>query len=235
MPLEELSEEEKHQSPQIEQRGGDHIIQVGRVDGDVKFHLLSLKTTLMIIIFAIIAGVVSFYVYPRVQRFRQRFKKMGGEYNFVIAQFHQTNKLPYDVGQLLYKRLLINKGRIAEQLKIDHQLIDIRSPRIMGTIKGKPKDTQEEKARTWAEKIGADVIIYGTIQSEGSTVSIAPEFFGNCRFTLEDYSFHAKELSDESRMGTPIKVDEYPIETLSARSIAFILKDYIMIEVVTIK
>ena len=135
MPLEELSEEEKHQSPQIEQRGGDHIIQVGRVDGDVKFHLLSLKTTLMIIIFAIIAGVVSFYVYPRVQRFRQRFKKMGGEYNFVIAQFHQTNKLPYDVGQLLYKRLLINKGRIAEQLKIDHQLIDIRSPRIMGTIK----------------------------------------------------------------------------------------------------
>ena len=200
---------------------GKNIIQIGTVV------IPTLPVLALVLLLAAVALV------SIMQPWRPRGpKKMTGEFNVAVAEFQVIGDGKaediYNVAQVFYERLNVEIVSLSERLQVVEargpkpKVVELRGPVETGLISGNTPEKRWEGAEKLAQDIGADVVIYGTVEVEDRVMRVSPEFYVNRKSFCE-----AEEVVGQHRMGASIDVDPlFKWETnwrLSARSRALSL------------
>jgi len=125
---------------------------------------------------------------------------MTGVWNVAVADFTSTGKQPISrdvtekASNVFYSQLNQELSNLASELGLS---IDVWSPKKTGKIEGA---TQAEKR---ANAIGANILIYGTVERDDGTLKISPEFFVDITDTYE-----TEELVGEHAFGSSVMLYE---------------------------
>lgn len=83
---------------------------------------------------------------------------------------------------------------------------ELRSPDQGCLVKGRDREQRAANAESWAEALGADVLIYGAIVEDGEGAELQPEFYVAYRGFSE-----ATDLAGPHELGRPVRVS-MPVE-----------------------
>jgi hypothetical protein len=157
---------------QVDTRGGQFI---GR---DLKIFNLSLPLLPVVVILIAIILVLTYLLLPK------RPKAMTGEFNIAVAEFgvldSEGNPARSEDGkrfaEFLHQRLTTEF--VGLDLKIPYE---IWSPKDTGLIQGADPAKRAQSAGDLADKINANVLIYGIIREAEGSSQVNPEFYVNYR------------------------------------------------------
>jgi len=189
-------------------RGGVAIS--GDVGGDVVISFgprqLAISRMAQILIGLIALGVAFLVV---AQAFGLRTSTappvMEGDFNVAVAQFQVVGQgegleEAHDLAQSFANAIDRELRTLAAEID---QHIEVRTPQATGPVEGGTEAARAENAHALAERIGADVVIYGLIEVDGLAATIKPEF------TVRSQEFTAvAEMTGQYRMGSPLSVDK---------------------------
>jgi tetratricopeptide (TPR) repeat protein len=118
-----------------------------------------------------------------------------------------------ELARLLYTRL--ESGFEGLNLAVPYEL---RSPDQSCPIKGATREDRAAAAEAWANRIDADVVIYGAIVQEAESAQLQPEFYVAYRgFTQASELVGPHELGRPLRVAMPVQpqdlegVDDHPL------------------------
>lgn len=153
----------------------------------------------MMIVFTTLTGVT---VTPETSD--KKNKKMSGDFRVAIANFSTGNNvnsdLGYDIAQNSYERI----EKLIDDYNTTDLIITVWGPALVGEIKGKDNVERVEEAERLADEIGADVIVYGTIEQDSNFLHIIPEFYISSKNFYE-----AEEILGQHYFGSPIDISSY--------------------------
>lgn len=184
----------------INQHAGDNATQIGFIQGAVTFiqKLPKWLLPLLLVIASLIVLILLILVGPLLQGPGQ----MNGTFNIAVAAFDVLedgkSKASKDGERLandVYVELL--KGNDSYPLGN----VVIWGPDEVGRVSGADVMTRDHEARIKAQKIGANVLIYG-ILDDSSTLQLLPKFY------INELGFaDALELTGNYPLGNSIKID----------------------------
>jgi tetratricopeptide (TPR) repeat protein len=128
--------------------------------------------------------------------------RMAGTYNIAVAAFetHSSDIFHEEdgvqIGNWLVQQLLNQEPSFPKGTNID-----IWGPEQVGVIAGESNEDRAAEAQRIAEKIGAHIVIYGSLQSDNSVATANPEFY----VAIANFEL-AQELTGSHRLGTPIPI-----------------------------
>lgn len=143
------------------------------------------------IVILVLAGIVGGYWYSKQPRI------MTGDFNIAVSEFTQVGdsepKVATIVSQQVF-RFLDDQAKLItfENVQVAHKNI--------GWI------TSAEEAKALAEKINAQVIIYGDVTTIGKQARLTPQFY-----IAEAFRANVSELNGQQRLAAPIT---FPIDSL---------------------
>lgn len=132
--------------------------------------------------------------------------KMTGSFNVAVAEFSTQG----EGDGLEGAQRLVQDFANAIELNMDElgggeRKFDFRPPREIGSIPGADSVERATNARTLADKIGADIVIYGVVEVHGVRATIRPEFYIND--SVNDGLVEAWEITGQYEMGSPLPVE----------------------------
>jgi len=128
--------------------------------------------------------------------------QMAGDFRIAIAEFQvkgentATSRIGQEVAEGVARRL---QGGLAATETRMH--IEVWGPEKVGRIKGSNGAARAQHAAEVAQRIEADVVVYGTMTLESPLWAVAPSFL------VSDHSFYdAQELLGEHELGEPFQI-----------------------------
>ncbi|MCK6630333.1 MAG: tetratricopeptide repeat protein [Anaerolineae bacterium] len=130
---------------------------------------------------------------------------MTGDFNIAITQFQVVGRGDglddaQELAQSFANAIDREMSGLADEIK---QRIEVRPPQESGSIMGATEEKRAENAHILAEKINADVVIYGMIEVNDKAATIKPEFY----VRSDDFTATA-EVTGQYRMGSEISIDK---------------------------
>ena len=198
-----------------------HVIQLGkiiitRIDNKA-FNKLKQLTFIQLFISISVIILLAGTLYLLVTRLQPLPEKMSGDLKIAVSNFEVideaiTSDESIRISDAFYTRLNSSFIKLLDDEDLE-LTITVWDPhevqRVASNVHG---DTQAEKiqmADTIAQKIDADIVIYGEIIQTIDGLSIIPEFYVSPRYT--DNFYEAQELIGQYRLGTPLSE---PIATI---------------------
>mgnify|MGYP006283227931 CR=1 FL=1 len=148
----------------------------------------------------IVLGILVAVSYLIVQNFdSNQSDKMMGEFNIAVAEFDVIDSSKdTDAGlqfsQIVVKELEKNLNEVDPNIDITYW-----GPSRVGKVAGLTKENRAMEAQDIAEKINADIVLYGIVDNLSAEWSVTPEFY----FSLEN-SYDAEEIVGQHNLGSPI-------------------------------
>lgn len=136
---------------------------------------------------------------------RPKLAPMTGDFNVAVAQFQIVGQgKGFEDGKRLSQSFTNAMDREIQVLSDEiEQRIEVRPPSEMRIIQGTTDEERAKNAHIIAEKINADVVIYGVIHINGLAATIKPEFYvRNTEFS------NVAEITGQYRMGSAVIIDK---------------------------
>jgi tetratricopeptide (TPR) repeat protein len=131
--------------------------------------------------------------------------EMTGEWNVAVARFDVQGderirrKDVNTMSEVFYNRFASEMANLSDETGL---VIEVLSPEQTGAIRGDSDEVRAEKAAAKAEKINADVVLYGTVTREGEVLQFKPEFYVDIKNMYE-----AEEMVGQHTIGSPISIE----------------------------
>jgi len=178
---------------QVDTRGGQFI---GR---DLKIFNVSLPMMPVVVILVAVILVMAYLVLPK------RPKAMTGLFNIAVAEFSVLNSegqpLRTEDGkkfaEFLHQRLVTEFAGLG--LTIPYE---IWSPEYTGLIPGGDPAERARSPGALADRINANILVYGVINKAEDSSRVYPEFYVNYRGFEQ-----AQEITGEHELGKSIRLD----------------------------
>jgi tetratricopeptide (TPR) repeat protein len=144
--------------------------------------------------------------------------RMTGEYNVVVTEFDARDETGRPVPSEAAADLSRNLAEtLQEDLRgVESANIQVRAPGEAGRLSGTSDEERARSARLLADRIGADVVVYGWLDASGATLQ--PEFYVKERVLTD-----AQELVGSFRLGSAITaaapIDEEAAARITVREI----------------
>jgi tetratricopeptide (TPR) repeat protein len=125
--------------------------------------------------------------------------RMTGEYNVVVTEFDSRDEAGRPVRSQVASDLSQNLAEtLQEDLRgVESANIEVRAPGEAGRLSGTSAEERALAARRLADRIGADVVVYGWL--DASRTTLQPEFYIKERVLTD-----AQELVGSFRLGSAI-------------------------------
>jgi tetratricopeptide (TPR) repeat protein len=125
--------------------------------------------------------------------------RMSGDFRVAVAGFAVDGQPGNsDIGTELADGVYLNLKQAFEDLNLGFQ-ITVREPEKVGTIHGATSEERAKSAQELAEKIGADVVVYGVMDVTNPVWKVTPEFF-----VATQNFYEAEEIVGEHEFGESI-------------------------------
>jgi tetratricopeptide (TPR) repeat protein len=126
-------------------------------------------------------------------------KRMTGEFKIAVAGFALEGSTENEtLGLQLAESVYLRLQETFEETELDF-IVSVWGPQRVGSIKASNREKRAQQAEKLAETIGADIIIYGRIDTNHSPWEASPEFYVNARNFYE-----AQEITGQHDMGMPM-------------------------------
>lgn len=127
--------------------------------------------------------------------------QMAGDFRIAVAGFAEKGKsrkseLGMQIAQDVYVHLEENFADMALDFRVT-----IWGPDQVGRIGGKDRDERAKAAEQIAESIGADIVVYGSVDTTNTLWQINPEFY----VAIENF-YEAEEVVGQYEIGAPFTV-----------------------------
>jgi tetratricopeptide (TPR) repeat protein len=175
---------------------GNRITQVGSLALNIFHTNLKPVMLLFVPVFALLAAILFILTRPDPQP-----RQMQGTFNIAVAAFDLLSdgrSHPSEQGERVATWLTNELNNQQPSYPAGTQ-IEIWGPEQTGRISGHSRDQRAQTAQTLAQKIGANIVIYGYLEEENNTVRIYPEFY----VALADFQA-GQEITGPHQMGSPI-------------------------------
>jgi tetratricopeptide (TPR) repeat protein len=127
---------------------------------------------------------------------------MSGDINIAVAAFGGSDEaVGADLADSLYRSLVQHVQELGAEAAGEPFDVQVRPPVAAERISGASREARASAAAALARQIGADVIVYGEVQSGPGVLRFAPEFFLSER-RLPD----AQELIGQYDLGARLQV-----------------------------
>lgn len=127
-------------------------------------------------------------------------KVMAGDFRIAVAGFSEsgssTSSLATNLSEGVHLRLQNTFAEINPNFTVT-----IWGPAKVGTIKGKDASERTIAAKKVAERIGADLIVYGNLSDQDNTWHLSPEFYVSAA-----NFYQAEEITGQHSLGTIISI-----------------------------
>jgi len=159
----------------------------------------------LVVVIVLLAALLTLYRDATIYQLLFGPGQMHGDINIAIAEFGGLDDRgdpvrmadAYDLAETMYQSLQ-NDERLQQISGVD-SVIDIWPPQRTGWIKGVTPDERALAAAELADRINADVIVYGTLQPGDDTSSFVAEFY-----LRKDKLPGAEELAGAYQLGSSI-------------------------------
>jgi tetratricopeptide (TPR) repeat protein len=131
----------------------------------------------------------------------QKPAQMTGDFRIAVVSFAVSGKnapkeLGYDLAESIRLRLEQDLQEINPEL-----VITVWGPDLAGEITGANAAARAEAAEALAQKIHADLVLYGAVETSGARWQILPEFY----LAAENF-YEAREIIGQHELGTPLEL-----------------------------
>lgn len=97
---------------------------------------------------------------------------IGGDFNVVVAEFSATDQtIGARLSQSLFEQVATTLGGVTDVN------IEVAGPAEVGALAGDTAETKAEAAADLADRVGADVVVYGTLEILEGLSDLSAEFF----------------------------------------------------------
>lgn len=126
-------------------------------------------------------------------------EKMTGEFRIAVAGFETIgDPVASDIGNELSRNIYQAIKQSFSELEINYG-ITIWGPDRVGLIRGNSPEERSESARQIADKIDANIVVYGVVDATDSAWQVSPEFFiASLNF------FQIEEITGQYQLGQPL-------------------------------
>lgn len=129
-----------------------------------------------------------------------RNETMPGAFRIAIAEFDTAPNSRSNVGRELSEVIYLQIEQSLDELNPDYS-ITIWGPKQVGSIRGNTAEQRSAAAAKRAAEIGADIIVYGSVDTSQPNWRITPEFY------IRDANlFDLAELTGHYQLGDPFFV-----------------------------
>jgi tetratricopeptide (TPR) repeat protein len=127
--------------------------------------------------------------------------RMAGDFRIAVAQFAvKGNSKKSNLGMELAQDIYIRLEENFSDMNLDFK-VTIWGPDSIESIVNDNRDRRAEKAMEIADDIGADMIVYGLIDTTDTYWTVTPEFFVSA-----DNFYNAEEVIGQYEIGNPFSV-----------------------------
>lgn len=127
-------------------------------------------------------------------------KQMTGDFRIAVAGFSESGQSNSGMGTEFAEGIQLRLQKIFEELNPNFT-VTVWGPAQVGTIAGTNANERAISAEQISEKIDADLVVYGTVETEGSSWLLAPEFYVSAKNFYE-----AEEITGQHELGTPLAI-----------------------------
>ena len=120
---------------------------------------------------------------------------MGGAFNVAVAELAVTGAdqaVGLDISEAIYQQIVED---LTEQTDVG---VEVAEPGAVGALSGETPETRAEAAAELAERVEADVVVYGTVEMSEGLTDVTAEFF----------------VSDRGLTGAEELAGFYPLDTI---------------------
>ena len=173
------------------------IIAVGRGAWAVKIDLRLLPVVLLLL--AVVGVLAYFLLRPQIP------EQMAGDFNVAIARFAMVDedgtaargRDGEELASFVYRRMRDD----FQELELPGIASEIWPPAYTGQVRGASREERENEAKALAERINADVLVYGVIVANGERSRFYPEFYVSYKGFAE-----AQEITGQHELGRELSV-----------------------------
>lgn len=175
----------------ISEVGDSSAVAAGRGAKAIVINFFGGKWQPIILLFAILLLTGGYFI--RMELYPE---KMTGDFRVAVADFAIVgNPGQADAGTELAEGVYLKLNESLSEINKDF-IITIWPPDKVGKIKGNTPEERAESAEKIAQKIGADILIYGFIDMSKPVWQVTPEFY----VTSENF-YEAEEITGQYQMG----------------------------------
>ncbi len=128
---------------------------------------------------------------------------MTGDFRVAVAGFSSQGQVAKGLGEAIAQNI---KERLEENIKeaeIDFSIV-VWGPELAGEVKGSDAAARSQSASTLAEKIQADIVLYGSVKDLGDELEITPEFYVSAK-----NFYQLEEITGQHNLGEPFNIQNY--------------------------
>ncbi len=127
-------------------------------------------------------------------------KQMTGDFRIAVAGFSERGQSNLGVGTEFAEGIQLRLQKIFEELNPNFT-VTVWGPAQVGIIEGTNANERAISAEQISEKIDADLVVYGTVETEDSIWLLAPEFYVPAKNFYE-----AEEITGQHELGSPLTI-----------------------------
>jgi tetratricopeptide (TPR) repeat protein len=121
---------------------------------------------------------------------------LGGAFNVAVTELAVTDggeALGLDLSEAMHSQIV---DVLAEQADVD---VEVAEPAVVGALPGSTPEAQAEAAAVLAERVDADVVVFGTVEVSAGLTDVLAQFY----------------VSDRGLTGAEELAGVYPLDTIS--------------------
>ena len=127
-------------------------------------------------------------------------KRMSGDFRIAIAAFSVDGVGSPTLGNELAQGLYLRMEQAFDALDPEFS-VTIWGPDQVGRVKGRTADARAHSAARLADRIGADITVYGMVDTTDVVWLLAPQFY----VSAESF-YEFAEITGQHDMGTPLRI-----------------------------
>lgn len=180
---------------QVNIRGSNNAVATRplSVAASIRIVLQNSRPVLTFLIGVVLIGtaIASLYWWSRQPR------RMTGDFNIAVAQFAQTGDSTRDIAESVSQNVFRYLDDQANLITFEDVQVAHKNIRLISSA---------EEARELADRIHAQVVIYGDVTTVGDQVHLTPQFY-----VAEAFRANVSELNGQQRLAAPIT---FPLESI---------------------
>lgn len=170
----------------------------------------------VVAVLAVVLGVAA--LASAIKWYSEQPRRMEGEFNIAVADI----KMAADASEAFYGQILTQQ--IASILSAELETID---PGVQLSAVNMPLVNDEEGARRLAERVNADIVIYGEAEAlPGADIRLTPHFYVNDTKHPTVYDVNGSDFLEKAIQITKESLDEEPPDTAQIADRAALMTDF---------
>lgn len=128
--------------------------------------------------------------------------QMSGDFRIAVAGFAEQgqpgdSEIGLDLGRVVFAQLTDTLAALDEEEDLDF-IVEVWGPEQVGTVLGSDAGGRADAAVDLAATVGADLVVYGWLDTSEAMWQVTPEFF----VSLESF-YQAEEIAGQHDLGAP--------------------------------